>query len=341
VIVDPQYWNTRHIDWTHTSKSILVSESSTHPRIFHFLDLPLFFSSSFFPLGQFFESIVGEKGKIGAGGSVATAAWDIARILGLDPIYMAGLDLGYPRYKTHFKGAFFEQTFHTVSYKLKPSETHELAYLLDAGPFFAPSNSNGLTLTDKRMNVYKWWFETQMQIYRDTHTYNLSASGIKVEGMDLWSTDGLLSLPVIRQKIGEITERIKLSHSEQNSSEIAQKTGNMKDAINGLLIDLDRLRTVAGEGLEETKKARERIVGGKIPEETVTKLDTVDKEIRGESSRIIAGFLLQPIIQGIMNSPSKGQGAEGVLETSERLYLELKEAAEFHYEVLDRANREL
>jgi hypothetical protein len=341
VVVDPQYWNTRHLDWVDTRRSILVSESSTHPRVFHMLDLPLFFSSSFFPLGTFFESIAGEKGKIGAGGSVATASWDIARILGLDPIYMAGLDLGYPDKKTHFKGAFFEQAFHTVSQRLKPSETFELAYLFDADPYFAKSNSGTLTLTDQRMHIYGSWFATQMKIFRDTHTYNLSRSGILVEGMEPRNIDELMALPVVRDRIDETTDRIRESALDPDAKEIGRKTDSMKGAIVGLLDDMKGLLSAASTGLDITGIARERMVDGKIPAEILAKLDAVDKVIGGDTSRLIAGFLLQPIIQGIIHSPSAHQTANALLDTTERFYRELKESTEFHYDVLSHATRDL
>ena len=34
VSVDPQYWNSRHLDWLEREQTILVSESSAHPRVF-------------------------------------------------------------------------------------------------------------------------------------------------------------------------------------------------------------------------------------------------------------------------------------------------------------------
>ncbi len=342
VVVDPQYWNTRHLDWARTSRSILVSESSTHPRAFAMLlDLPLFFSSSFFPLGEFFESIVGEKGKIGAGGSVATASWDIARLLGLDPIFMSGLDLGYPDKKTHFKGAFFENTFHTVSHRLKPSESHELAYLLDADPFFAKSNSGGMTLTDKRMCIYKWWFETQMKLFTDTRTYNLSRYGIQVQGMETRRIEDLLDLPNSRDAINEVTNRIAAESRGRDAALIAVRTASLKQAINGLLSDLSGLLAAASAGLAETVNARRRTVGGRIPADSLAKLDAIDAKLKGGTSRVIAGFLLQPIIQGIVHSPALGLGADTVLDNSERLYTEFRESAEFHFDVLTRAMKEL
>ncbi|MFP4562950.1 MAG: motility associated factor glycosyltransferase family protein, partial [Spirochaetia bacterium] len=80
IIVDPQYWNTRHLDGTSLEDLSLVSESSTHPRIFRLcgeaggsgapVTGPLYLCRSLFPLGRYVDSYTGIAGKLGAGGSV-------------------------------------------------------------------------------------------------------------------------------------------------------------------------------------------------------------------------------------------------------------------------------
>jgi hypothetical protein len=84
VICDPQYWNTRHIDAVKKTESILVSESSTHPRIFRRLGARVFFGSSVFPLGRALEALVGEKSWARAGRwrprpGIAPATWAAGR----------------------------------------------------------------------------------------------------------------------------------------------------------------------------------------------------------------------------------------------------------------------
>ncbi|HOV64692.1 MAG TPA: DUF115 domain-containing protein, partial [Spirochaetia bacterium] len=113
VVVDPQYWNSRHLDWVRSSRAVLISESATHPRVFRTPVLRTFFAASLFPLGTFLENYIGKKPQLGAGGSVSTTAWDFARICGAVPILFAGLDLGFPDKQTHYRGSFFEERSHT------------------------------------------------------------------------------------------------------------------------------------------------------------------------------------------------------------------------------------
>jgi hypothetical protein len=132
VTVDPQYWNSRHLDWLPRAGTVLVSESSTHPRVFRSVggrEEDIYFVSSFFPLGTYIEQLIGKRGLIGAGGSVATTAWDLCRYLGCSSIYMAGLDLGFPGKRTHARGAFFEESMHGRSTRFYTSEQMNFDYL--------------------------------------------------------------------------------------------------------------------------------------------------------------------------------------------------------------------
>ncbi|MFW6363842.1 MAG: motility associated factor glycosyltransferase family protein, partial [Spirochaeta sp.] len=109
VVVDPQYWNTRHLDRCGNSRALVVSESSAHPRIFTELHGPFLLGESLFPLGRMLEQHLGTRGKLGAGGSVATSAFEVLRLLGCRKLFTIGLDLGFPESRTHCSGSFFEE----------------------------------------------------------------------------------------------------------------------------------------------------------------------------------------------------------------------------------------
>ena len=68
VVVDPQYWASRYLDWTPGWQGMLVAEPSTHPRVFRSSGSGVFLCSSLFPLGESLEAAVGRKGKAGGGG---------------------------------------------------------------------------------------------------------------------------------------------------------------------------------------------------------------------------------------------------------------------------------
>ncbi|MBN1835428.1 MAG: DUF115 domain-containing protein, partial [Spirochaetales bacterium] len=214
VTVDPQYWNTRHLDRVVVEKAVTVSESSAHPRLFRRPgpEAPLYFVSSFFPLGRLLEEAVGARGRVGAGGSVATTAWDLARLLGCRPVYMGGLDLGYPGSRTHCRGAFFEERAHDRSFRLATAEGSSFQALREAGPFPVENNAGTTTLTDRRLIIYKWWFENQMAqagASPSTPTFSLSSAGVRIEGMPYEAPEALGELEVRRPRIDAVLRAIR------------------------------------------------------------------------------------------------------------------------------------
>ncbi|MCL2374654.1 MAG: DUF115 domain-containing protein, partial [Treponema sp.] len=154
VSVDPQYWNYRHLDRAAAAKTWLVAESAVYPPVLRGEFGGIFLCGSFFPLGRFIEEKVDPKGDLGAGGSVATSAWDFARLLGAKAVWIAGLDLSFPELKTHFRGAVFEERSHAESMRFGTGETWNFRALRDGQPFQAKRQGGGEVLTDKRLSLY-------------------------------------------------------------------------------------------------------------------------------------------------------------------------------------------
>ena len=139
LVVDPQFWNSRHLDRCVCEKTALVAESAVFPPVLRLPFKKTFLCGSLFPLGTFIEKQVDPKGRLGAGGSVATTAWDFARSLGAKDIWIAGLDLAFPSLKTHFRGARFEDISNSMSCRFNPVEKWVVRALRDGFPFKAPS----------------------------------------------------------------------------------------------------------------------------------------------------------------------------------------------------------
>jgi len=326
VTVDPQYWNTRHLDWADLEGTLLISEPSAHPRTFHRDALPpLYFISSFFPIGQLLEGITGPKGRVGAGGSVATTAWDLARLTGASPLYLAGLDLGYPGRRTHARGAFFEERAHTLAGRLLPAEQHGFQALAEAGLFPMTSASGGVTLSDRRMVIYKWWFENQLRQHPGL-SFSLSADGTRVEGLDTCPLERLLELPAARPAI---EERLRRERSRPALPLQAGLEAKAREALGELARDLGRLEGLGRRGLE---------LAGRLAQgdrRTAEELNGVDAEILRLGSRQVAGFLLQPLIRRVLGGAS-GTYREAV-ELSGELYGELAESAGYQAALIRKA----
>jgi hypothetical protein len=216
-----------------------------------------------------------------------------------------------------------------------PIEFMSFKYIREAEPFQVPSNDGGLTLTDKRMIIYKWWFESQANKYPSVTTHSLSPHGVAIPGIPVTDISSLLNLPGKRKYIDEQITRIKSFTEPDADTETTYQ--RLKKAILDLTENLHILGRIAEKGIKTTREAISSLANGKIPVSLIEELNAIDKKITSESSRIIAGFLIQPVIQGLLHTATREKTPEEVLEYTEKLYTELKDSCDFHYDALVRA----
>ncbi|MFW6209111.1 MAG: motility associated factor glycosyltransferase family protein [Spirochaetota bacterium] len=340
VVVDPQYWNSRHLDALDLHNTILISESATHPNVFRHSYRALFFSGSVFPLGSYLEQQEETPHKLGAGGSVTTTAWDFARFLGAERIYLSGLDLGFPEKRTHYRGSFFEERLFSLSGRLKPYEGHIFDYLHSGQPFYHENYSGGNTLTDRRLIIYRQWFEDQMAA-SNAVTYTLSPEGIKINGIMATEIQELIALPptrsLIDRQLSSAVEQYRM-HLRSN-----KETSQMyiRNRLTDLLIELQELRETASDGVHIAEKLvagmEDRSDSEQLPallQPELRELDEIDKKLLYSSSRYIAGFLINPILEQVQDELYSQKSLRKSLEASRSIYRHLRDSAGFHIDLL-------
>ena len=247
-VVDPQFWNSRHLDRCVCGKiggytggktggfTALIAEAVVYPPV---LNLPFkhkFLCGSMFPPGASMEKQVDTKGRLGAGGSVATSAWDFARSLGAKEIWIAGLDLAFPGYKTHFRGARFEDISNSQSNRFNPVEKWVTRALRDGFPFKALSGNGKQVLTDQRLSLYAAWFENQFRLNPGVKNYCLNYDGLFIAGLQINSVENFLALPNRREEIDKrIQDAFTRIDVEFNSCEAKwERTKRYDAAVVGL-----------------------------------------------------------------------------------------------------------
>ena len=329
VVVDPQYWNTRHLDGVQPASTLLVSESSAHPAVFRHFAHPPLFCSSLFPLGRAVESVIGAMGPLGTGGSVSTTAWDLLRFAGCNPVFSAGLDLGFPGGRTHFRGSFFETMALAAGNRLQPAESTLFRYVVSGGPFVVPAEPDGSVVTDRRMEIYRRWFADQLAAPDAPDTFTLSRGGARVERLRHASTERVLALPPLDSRTRERLSAV--------SALPEQESRKRRDVISRHLVDLaDGLHS-----LKETATRALRHLGSitgqyeRTGEADFTPLQSVDEEIAGHGARAVVSFLMQGAISGIRSGYGSGNIPEQ-LDASRALYGELSESAAYHAECIRR-----
>jgi len=331
VVVDPQYWNWRHLEGLSSPSSILVSESASWPAVFRFGSRAAFLCSSLFPLGRAIEARTGAKGKLGAGGSVTTTAWDLGRLLRAAPLYMAGLDLGFPRGATHARASLFEQRAISGGRRLAPAEASHAAALFSGGPMWAPANDGEKIRTDKRMTLYAWWFESRLCHAEAPATRNLSSHGLAIPGMGLASLDEVLALPPRRAEIDAILDAAVRDAGDGGAAGSAGMAA-AAEGLSALLSELAATAEKATRAAEEAAQARRDLAAGRDISARMARLDGFDRELLAGGANEVVGFLLPPL------SEIMGEGAKSLdegLRCSEALYSRVAESALFHIKKLE------
>ncbi|MDR2742288.1 MAG: DUF115 domain-containing protein [Treponema sp.] len=341
LIVDPQYWNFRHMDRVKAPKTYLVAESAVYPSALHCSFRGTLLCGSLFPLGRFVEDRVDPKGELGAGGSVATTAWDFARVLGTSAVWIAGLDLAFPDLKTHFKGALFEARSLAESTRFVPAETRSVRALRDGIPFRAPSANGGEVLTDRRLSLYAAWFENRFGLFPELRNYSLSSGGLAIPGLVPAAPEDLLALPPRREEIRQILEGVftRLEGNFRSPEETAARSARYNAARQTLLGGLERIMETAREAdnLAENVLNRKESASGRDIQKTFDKLDKANLVITESEVKDVAGFLFPPVgeLEKELTIPvSDPLGRH--LELSAKLYRAVAEAAEYNLSALSR-----
>jgi hypothetical protein len=349
--VDPQYWNSRHLDRSPAPHTWLVAESAVYPPVLRRPFRRRFLCGSLFPLGRFIEDRVDPKGRLGAGGSVATTAWDFARSLGTRSVWIAGLDLAYPELKTHFRGALFEDRSHAESERRSPAETWSLRALREGRPFRAPASgaprpeaaapeqrpAEDRVFTDRRLSLYAAWFEARFSRFPEVRNYRLFPGGLAIRGLEDGSPQALLALPERREEIDrrleEASAAIDRDFFEPGASRL--RAEQYETARRGLLEGLDRVKTIADGGAKTAERALGRPLSQAEREKTLAALDKTLRAITESEVKDVAGFLFPPPEEGD-KSPGGGDSFRAYLESSVKLYRALAEAAEYNLRELTR-----
>jgi len=299
VVMDPQFWNSRHLDRCDPNTA-LVAETAVYPPVLRMQFKNKFLCGSMFPLGEYIEKQVDPKGTLAAGGSVATTAWDFARLLGAGEIWIAGLDLAFPDLKTHFKGARFETISNSASSRFSPGENWVVRSLRDGFPFKAASAKGAQVLTDKRLSLYAAWFNSQFRRHT-VKNYCLFPEGLAITGLQAESTEKFLALPVIRS---EIDSRIKeaflqIENKFNGLNEKNNRAQRYENAVSVLKQSLEILKDDAVRGEEIARAAP----GGaaskgnlnlKEQEKVYKELEIIAQRVKMSEVKKIADFMSSP-----------------------------------------------
>ncbi|MBB5219744.1 hypothetical protein HNP77_002126 [Treponema rectale] len=295
VLVDPQYICALHLEFLSAPESILIAESAVYPSVLRFNCKETILCSSNFPMGKYFENLLGEKGRLGAGGSVATVAWDFARYCGAKQIFMAALDLGFPGKQTHIKGSQFEEKAHVTSDRMTPAETFSANYIMSAPLKKAVNYDQKEILTDLRMSIFSSWFEASCKNAENSgqKTYSLTKESLAINGITPFSIEEFLKL----EDLGTKRSEFYIKATAQNLSIKRQLKENNTPAFDTVLEsfteNLDFLIQTAEEGYSLCRNAVTTLKKHKQLNlsSVFMKLDGIDRKILTSSAKNAAALV--------------------------------------------------
>ena len=346
---DPQYWNYLHTAGLDTSKSILISEAAVFPAVLRQRYRAVFLSESSVPFARYLEGNAEEQnGDVGctdcvlaAGGSVATTAWDFARYIGAKPVIMAGLDLAYPHKQTHFAGSTFEEAVHTRSTRVASAEQANFNSLYSAFPSLHEDYAGGTVLTDRRMLLYAWWFESTLAKYPEVKTFNLMPHGVFIPGMpactaeDFAGMTGGLPRAAIDERLETLVKRVYsqafLNGCGARKRLIAASVKTMTESAAGLAAQAEKAealcRRLAKYGEEGTRKSGSSGNGGDDREQAalITQLNKIDEKIKNGFAKDLVAVLFFNDENDKGNSVPPLAAAENVYKRIHRMALQAHE----------------
>lgn len=204
VLSDPQYYAWRHIAGLSSPSSVLVTDLAAYPAALRFDCKGIALAHSPIPLAAYFEKKAGlDLPSLGAGGSVASSAWNLAHLLGAKRIYLAGLDLSFPRGESHVRGSTAEEAFHEKSTRLCTAQNASIPAITSGNTEKGVDYNGNEVDTDSRMKMFAWWFESRLAEVKaageDVKTYTLCPKGLFIPGVETAGAENLLSEPPLEE----------------------------------------------------------------------------------------------------------------------------------------------
>ncbi len=299
VSVDTQYWNSRHLDRLRNFQSenqkapILLTNLTINSSFLHSYSLSSKQRTLFARIGFSLESYLA-PGKIHSaplksGGSVTTAAYEYARLLGFESLYFVGMDMGFPNRQTHATGSFFEERAGWIQSRFFPLSQQNYLYLHDGLLSLRQNHSGQPVLSDRRMQIYIEWFERRAKESGSPSLYTLSQQGVKIEGVPLVERDSLLEFPKIERERRECMSLLEksLGQPREREKEVEKLKRSLLKEIESLEKPIAQLLSLLSRPIES--------------EEFHSRLKECESQIRNTPIKEIIGDILDPYMEQILS----------------------------------------
>ena len=181
VSVDGLADNVRHFEGAKTDGLCLVAEPMTHPDILKNFGGRKLIASIGSPIVEWVEEFVGEKGELKAGGSVSTIAFQLARLMGCDPIVLIGQDLSFPGGKFYAQGTYRDDVWSETANRFHSIEMSQRNLIDTDALVMVRASGGGEVPTHSNIAGYLRWFKYEVGKTSAT-VINATGIGADIEG---------------------------------------------------------------------------------------------------------------------------------------------------------------
>jgi hypothetical protein len=238
VALDSQIENYHHLAGVDLPNSLYALNPVVNPRIVKERRGPMVFTGYVEPLFEWVETVIGERGSVRTGGSVATAAFDLAMKMGCSPVIFVGQDLCYSANATHADGTL-QMTSQSGATGLSPD--------VIAGMFPARNIFGEPVLTNHKMESWRRWFELLITS-APAPALNATEGGVGIAGAQNVSLADALARHCRRG-----TMAVSPSRALQGLADDRISAGTLAESLKAARNEGRSVKTACGRGLGAVK----------------------------------------------------------------------------------------
>ena len=333
VSVDPQDKNTLYLLYSPKNSFLIIDAGASFLSLTKYNLKKTILFDTIFPAYETFKHFWGEKGSLLCGGSVSTAAFDLARFFNCNPIIFAGQDLAYSKKQTHTRGNVLEEFLY---YKINRFHTYEdyNAKMLFLSDKIEINGWNGEKVsTDRKFLTFIEWFRKEFQ-YTKGRIINSTEGGAFIEGIEHIP----LEKAIEKYCDNTISREFKIHFSQRSDEEY-------KNILFSLMSVLDTLIPSSVLALEASKNVLLKIKNGSrnITQE-ISIMSKFDKSLSSAIKKNPAlGRLLemtmQSSIEAVTDLSDKSIPTIEVMKKWENFYKEAQEGLAYIQHLLKKRKK--
>ncbi len=323
VSVDPQNKNTLFLLYANQSGTsatrLVMDAAASFLSLAKFESAGTYLSDSIFPVYGILQNFFGEKGRLAAGGSVSTAAFDLARQFGCDPIILAGQDLAYSGRQTHAHGNVLEEFLYYRIGRLSTYDNYNTRSLLFSDRFAVDGWSGGKVATDRKFTTFLEWFVREI---RETpaRVVNATEGGARIEGAEHIS----LSEAATKYCATKLDKSVKTGYEPEARGEADEFLGKLSALCETWI-------PMAAKALEAARKCLGMYGSGKDIRGQFAPMNEFDTAVlqnvrSGKPAARFIEFVMQNSIQAILDSSNSEGLDEATIKNWIRIYSEAGDA---------------